>query len=62
MGLPIKKYYKTDPPKTLYEFSENNVVSDFFYKICLKCPKNSPKKDQNKKMHFFLSLSYWLNY
>ena len=33
MGLPIKKYYKTDPPKTLYEFSENNVVSDFFIKF-----------------------------
>ena len=39
MGLPIKNYYKTDPPKTLYEFSENNVKSDFFYKICPKCPK-----------------------
>ena len=56
-GLPIKNSYKTDPPKTLYNFSEKNIEIRFLWKISPKWPKNSPKKDQNPKNDIILLLS-----
>ena len=43
MGLPMENSYKTDPPITIPEFSENNFENNFFWKNQPKKSKNTPK-------------------
>ena len=47
----MKNYQKTDPPKTIYEFSENKFKKIFVSKIGPQNPKNSPENyPKSKKM------------
>ena len=49
MGLPMENSYKTDPPITIPEFSENNFENIFFENINPKNPKNTPKNYKMSK-------------
>ena len=49
MGLPIENSYKTDPPLTIPEFSENKFEIIFFENINPKNPKNTPKNYKMSK-------------
>ena len=50
MGHLIKKFYKMEPPITIFIFSEKNFEEkNFLKKNSLKYPKNTPKNDLKSK-------------
>ena len=61
MGLPIKNYHKTDPPKPYMNFQKTMLNQIYFIKFAHNVQKIALKRTKIKNA-FFLFLGYWLNY